>query len=105
MHDEIGQPDSKGEYSSKDECTVVSDSPTFRSRLKKFIHFWREINASKLVLDTIESGYKIPFIQTPTPYNSNNNASARNHSAFVTEAVNELLAQRCIEELTHKPSL
>ena len=55
------------------------------------------------MLDIIESGYKIPFIQTPTSYYANNNASARNHFDFVSEAVNELLGQRCIEEITEKP--
>ena len=55
------------------------------------------------MLDIIESGDKIPFIQTPTSYYANNNASARNHFEFVNEAVNELLGQRCIEETTEKP--
>ena len=42
-------------------------------------------------------------MQTPTSYYANNNASARNHFEFVNEAVNELLEQRCIEEITEKP--
>ena len=55
------------------------------------------------MLDIIEPAYKIPFIQTPTSYYANNNASARNHFEFVNEAVNELLGQRCIEQITEKP--
>ena len=55
------------------------------------------------MLDVIESGYKIPFIQAPTSYNANNNASARSHCEFVNEAVNELMGQRCIEEIIEKP--
>ena len=103
MHDETIRPQIKGEYSSTEKVHTIPESPTVRARLKKFIPFWREINASKFVLDIIESGYKIPFIQTPTSYYANNNASARNHFEFVNEAVNDLLGQRCIEEITEKP--
>ena len=100
IHDETIRPQIKGEYSSTEKVHTIPESPTVRARLKQFIPFWREINASKFVLDIIESGYKIPFIQTTTSYYANNNVSARNHFELVNEAVNELLGQLCIEEIT-----
>ena len=105
IHDEIIRPQIKGEYSSTEKVTTIPESPTVRARLKKFIPFWREINASKFVLDIVESGYKIPFIQTPTSYYANKNASARNNFEFVNEAVNVLLGQRCMHRRNYRKTI
>ena len=73
------------------QCFVDIDSPALpsvRGRLRKFIDFWRSFDVSQLVLNVINQGYKIPFFHLPTPFYKANNGSARNNSAFVSEAVN-----------------
>ena len=44
-----------------------------RGRLRKSIQFWREIDAPRFILDTIEFGYKLPLIQIPPPFVATNN--------------------------------
>ena len=48
-----------------------------KGRLKKNLEYWKGIGANKFILDTIESGYKIPFIETPKPAEFPNNRSAK----------------------------
>ena len=59
-----------------------------RIHLEEFRNFWREVlNASKWVLDTLESGYKLPFRELPGDYEERNNASARADPAEVRRIV------------------
>ena len=50
-------------------------------------------------------GYKIPFLQLPTPFAKRNNTSARENSDFVSQTVNNLLRLDLIEELACKPHI
>ena len=52
-------------------------------------------------MNAISQGYKIPFFLFPTPFSKANNASARSNSAFVSEAVNDLL----LEEIFCSPDI
>ena len=72
--------------------------PIVRGRMKAAYKFWKDIDAYPDVLDIIESGYKLPFIQTPLPYVRKNNQSAIKHSDFVVDAVSELLRNNLIIE-------
>jgi hypothetical protein len=38
-----------------------------RGRLEEHLRFWEQIEAPEFILDTIRSGYKIPFLAVP-PY-------------------------------------
>ena len=76
-----------------------------RGRLRKFVDFWRTLEVSQFILNVITQGYKIPFFQLPTPFAKRNNASARENSDFVSQAVNDLLRLDLIEELACKPNI
>ena len=50
-------------------------------------------------MSLIREGYKIPFIEIPTPKISSNNSSALKEKKFASEAITELLNNKCIEQL------
>ena len=54
-----------------------------RGRLRKSIQFWREIDVSRYILDTIEFSYKLPLLQIPPLFVAMNNNSALQESEFV----------------------
>ena len=93
--------------SFKDSGSLAVDLSysSVRGRLRKFVDFWRTLEVSQFVLNVIMQGYKIPFFQLPTPFAKRNNASARENSDFVSQAVNDLLRLDLIEELACKPNI
>ena len=85
------------------QCFANIDTPaqpSVRGRLQKCIDFWRSLEISQFILNVIIQGYKIPFFHLPTPFSKAKNASARNNSAFVSEAVNDLLRFNFVEEIS-----
>ena len=71
--------------SSNDDCIVV------KGKMKKSVSFWHTIGASQKVIDTIEFGYKIPFIDTPKRVHFCNSKSAMENVEFVSNSINDLL--------------
>ncbi|CAC5379675.1 unnamed protein product [Mytilus coruscus] len=71
----------------------VTSSINVKNRLKNSLDFWRNINASKFILDLIENGYKIPLINEPE------SVLLRNNKDFVEKAVQELIDASLIKEL------
>jgi hypothetical protein len=61
------------------------------------------LNLSSLVVDVLEAGYCIPFESKQPSVFLKNNASALAHSDFVCQAIEELLAQSCIQEVFSIP--
>ena len=76
-----------------------------RGRLRKSIQFWREIDAPRFILDTIEFGYKLLLLQIPPPFVATNNNSALQESEFVESAISELLSLECITEVFAPPEV
>ena len=62
-----------------------------KGSLRRNIDFWRSINAYESILDMIENGYKVPFIETPSPKVFKNNKSALDNTEFVQETILDLL--------------
>ena len=50
-------------------------------------------------------GYKIPFIVFPPPKVSPNNGSALKEREFVSEAICNLIGNKCLEVLDHPPAI
>ena len=70
----------------------------------QFRNYWKNVlKPSKLVMDIVENGYKLPFEETPPPSFEKNNASARRETSFVRAEVKRLLQLGCIEEVSEKP--
>ena len=78
------------EFKSNDVALSV------RGRLRKSLQFWKDTDAPRFVIDTIEFGYKLPLLQIPPPFVVKNNKSAIQESAFVESAIGELLSLKCI---------
>ena len=61
-----------------------------KGSLRRNIDFWRSINAYESVLDVIENGYKVPFIETPSSKVFRNNKSALDNAEFVQGTILDL---------------
>ena len=72
---------------------------TLHGSLLKALPFWREIESSQFILQTIELGYKLPFLSIPNSCFLTNNRSAKDNSFFVESAIAELLVNNLVEEV------
>ena len=73
--------------------------------LAKCYQEWEKIGASSFILSVIGNGYKIPFIDFPPPKVCRNNLSALKEKEFVSEAISDLLGNRCVEVLDYPPAI
>ena len=75
-----------------------------KGRLEKNFLFWKNVlKANNSILETIHSGYKIPFVTRPPEIMLKNNKSATDNGSFVEEAISNLLKSNCIIECETKP--
>lgn len=75
-----------------------------KGKLKTCLPYWKNVlKASEFVIDVIESGYKIPFVETPPPFYAKNNRSSLDHPEFVKSAILDLLRKHCIAEVDTPP--
>ena len=73
-------------------------------RLKEAHSFWIEtLQAPSLIPDWILTGYKLPLLCAPTPFMQGNHQSSLEHAGFVTDAIQELMANRCVKKVSEKP--
>jgi len=63
------------------------------------------IGVPVFILSVICIGYKIPFIVFPPPKVSPNNGSALKEREFVSEAILNLIRNKCLEVLDHPPAI
>ena len=76
-----------------------------KGRLRAHLPFWVEIGAPPWVLETIRSGYVIPFETIPPGVCLSNNRSALEHGDFVSPAVCDLLELGLISEVLTPPTV
>ena len=81
----------------------ITDTMGIKGSLSKHSEFWREIGAYQSVINVIENGYSIPFIQQPPSMFYGNNQSAVRNTDFVTDKIAELLQTKCIVKVPSKP--
>ena len=77
-------------YKQPSSNTPVS-SLKVKGRLRAHIQFWKDIEASDFIIDTIQEGYKIPFRESPNPAIFSNNSSAFDNWQFVFDSITQLL--------------
>ena len=70
-----------------------------KGSLRRALEFWKDIHTTQFILDVIEFGYKLPLLQIPTSFTSRNNSSALEQSAFVENAIIDLIRQGCVTEV------
>jgi hypothetical protein len=73
-------------------------------RLSACKQWWYDnLQLSKLVINVLEFGYEIPFVEEPLRCYLKNNANALKNSEFVIEAITALIAANCVTEFTEVP--
>ena len=73
------------------ESPKANGSPNVMGRLKARVSQWEKMGASEYILQTLETGYKLPLLDTPGPPEFKNNKSALRNADFVETAIDELL--------------
>ena len=90
-------------------CEFVSGQDkvcSVRGYLAKCYQEWVNIDAAGFfILSVIRDGYKIPFIVFPPLKISPNNGSALKEKEFVSEAIFNLIRNKCLEVLDHPPAI
>ena len=79
--------------------------PVVKGPLKAHIDFWVNISAPHWVLNTISSGYIIPFSFLPTSVQLSNNTLDRENNGFVSRAILDLLNLGLIVEAFSPPTV
>lgn len=75
-----------------------------QGRLFTNLEFWEKVlEAPPPVIECIKEGYKLPLLSLPEQYMKPNHRSAQQNKEFVTEAVSDLLKNRCIREVEGVP--
>ena len=79
--------------------------PWLRNRLRDKLAFWKTFCTSVFVISIITSGYQLPWSDGPPagPRHFANHPSAREHSAFVSEAVSTLVLTGAAMEVFSEP--
>ena len=87
------------------EFTNQENYKSVTGKLKQNQSFWKNtIGANDTVLNTIQEGYRLPFLETPDTARFSNNNSAINNSKFVENSIKEILATGTILQRDHPPS-
>jgi len=77
-----------------------------KGRLKQNLSFWSNtLKANKTILDVIDKGYKIPFIDTPKENFFKNNRSAINNYEFVSKTITEMVKSGTVKETSIPPKV
>ena len=79
---------------------VSKSYPPVQGRLKDHSGFW--LNEFETI---VSQGYRLPFIKLPHPVCLMNHKSACENSAFVSSAIEELTAGRCVIQSTTCPTV
>ena len=85
------------------EFEMDQNSGNVKGRLHDHLSFCKDIQANGFVLDVIENGYSIPFIEPAHKMFRRNNKSALHNADFVSEAVSDLLSKGCVVKVKDHP--
>ena len=83
-----------------DKNTRNFSVPNVKNRLKENIQFWKNIDASPWVINIIEDGYAIPFVEMPPHAFFSNSELAFKAQDFVSSEISDLLERGCIKEIS-----
>ena len=86
-------------------CTPLEVSKSCpQGRLKDHLGFWlNELEPSSFVETIVSKGYRLPFIKLPHPVCLVNHKSVCENGTFVSFAIEELIAGRCVIQSTTCP--
>ena len=88
---------------NNDKVTSAFQS-TAAGMLCASLNFWENtLKANDYIVSAIRFGYRIPFVNLPSPCFLKNNASSLKHERFVRSEIQSLLCKGYVEELAEKP--
>ena len=70
-----------------------------KGRLREHLVFWKDIGASKWVLDVLRDGHSLPFTSLPQKAFFNNHGSIAEEQEFVCQEVAKLLPSGAVREV------
>ena len=86
------------------EFTSQEKYLSVKGKLKQNQSFWENtIKPNEQVLNIIQEGCRLPFLETPDTARFSNNKSAINNSEFVENSIKEMLTTGTITERNHSP--
>ena len=74
-----------------------------QGQLRAHLHSWEKIGATELVLSIIREGYKLPLLTIPQSVLLRKNRSTFDNCSFVSEAIDDLLTNQCIDIVDSQP--
>ena len=74
-----------------------------QGRLRAHLRSWEKIGATEPVLSIIREGYKLPLLTITQSVLLRNNKSAFDNCSFVSEAIDDILANQCIDIVDSQP--
>ena len=78
--------------------------PVLKGRLKAKLDYWHTAGANSFVIDTMNCGYRIPFISIPCKAHFPNNKFALDNASFVESAISELVSNHAVVESAFRSS-
>jgi hypothetical protein len=76
-----------------------------KGSLKRHAAWWHRNVCNSYVLNIIDEGYKLPFVQIPNADVIHNNKSARDNVSFVTAEINKLVETGILLEVSSVPKI
>ena len=75
-----------------------------QGKLKANISFWEQkLQPAPWIISCIKEGYKLPLRSIPDPYIRPNQASALANKEFITQAISEMVQNRCVVKVANQP--
>ena len=87
------------DHSVNVENVELNCTTPVKGRLRERLAFWKDIRASKWVLDVLRDGYSLPFMSLPHRAFFNNHGSIAEEQEFVCHEVAKLLASGAVAEV------
>ena len=88
------------------EVCVPNELITVQGRLRQRVDFWHStLLASTFIWDTVEYGYKIPFVSFPVPRFQKNHRCCKLNRSIVDKAVQELVESKCVQPVDQYPTV
>lgn len=87
------------EHSVNVENVELACATPVKGRLRERLALWKNIGASKWVLDVLRDGYSLPFMSLPQKAFFNNHGSTAEEHEFVCHEVAKLLASGAVTEV------
>ena len=86
--------------------SAASSKGKIKGSLGRNFENWRKITSNGFVLDMVQNGFTLPFVnETPRSFFQKNNKTALREKVFVEEKITELLEEGFVREVGQQPQV